>query len=394
MNNARHYENPVLFTSAGRIGVIEADGTSEKYFDFGVPGQASWGIGSVFKDNKKIVLMSYEDTTISKMVAGLVISHVWIYDLSDGTIEEILTEGRTSNYIGCAGIMDDGRILWTEWIEGENRLFISGLSGKGRYELTTKGGGFVYGIRLSPDSRRVSFHITCSDDPKYGIGPYSINTIGTDGSNRTFVAGRPGHICFEPVWSPDGEWLAYVDCYEEKDSAHFAADICLGRPDGSEHRSVTENQSNWFGTSYGTEKNRGNGSNGTLWSPDGKELIYTRLIPGSHADFYFDAGLPNHEEHVYKPELARGGTQICLINPFTYEIKELTEKQEGKWECHACYSQGGTHIIYRRSHVGNGSELWIMEKDGKNQRLLTKGYENKGLWGYGFANNRLEIIKN
>jgi hypothetical protein len=399
MKDNKYYMDPVMFTSAGKLGVIGADGTCEKYFDFDITGQASWGAGPAFGDGRRIILASYEDTTISKAVAGEVKSHAWIYDLTDGSIKEILDKDRTAKYIGCCGIIDDNKIVWTELADGENRLFISDLEGNGKYELTSGDEGFIYGVHLSPDRERISFHITGSKKAEnnrknaFRTGPYAINTIKTDGTVRTLVADCAGHIYFDPVWSPDGQWLAYVDCFEEEDKAHFAADLCIGRPDGSEHRVVTHGQRNWFGTSYGSKNNRGGGSNTTRWSPDGRTLLYTRIASGSHADCSYDPHLPDHEELVYMPGMARGGTQICTADPFTGNIIELTDLQEGKWEHHAGYTQDGSEIFYRRSIVGYDSELWIMKNDGSDRRLLTRGYGNKGAWGYAYTGNQLKIRK-
>ncbi len=391
------YHNPILLTSAGKIGAIDADGSGERYFDFGVPGQASWGVGPVFADGQRIVLVSYEETAIQKMVAGEILTHVWIYSFSDGSLREILDQDRLAPFIGCAGILGEDRFLMTALIAGENRLFLASLDGNDKFEITAEGEGFVYGIHLSPDQKRISYHITGSKKAEkrrthaFRPGPYAINVIGVDRTGRVLVAGQQDHLYFDPLWSPDGEWLAYVDCLEAKDPAHFAADLCIGRPDGSQQRVVTQGQSHWFGTSYGTPGNRGGGSNTSQWSPDGKTLLYTRLLPGSHADCFYDASLPDHEELVYRPELARGGAQLCTLNPFTGEVTELTAKEEGKWEHHANFSQDGSLIVYGKAYVAQDSELWIMEKDGLNQRLLTRGVENRGAWGYGLGIRPLKI---
>jgi hypothetical protein len=382
------YTNPILLTSAGKIGVINADGSGEQYFDFGVPGQASWGLGPAFPDGERIILVSYEENSIQKIVVGDLLTHIWIYHFPTGSIQEILDRHRPARFTGCAGILGNDRYLLTALIDGENRVFLSNRDGSEKTEITTEGEGFVYGIHLSPDQKRISYHITGTKKAKarrthsFRPGPYAINVIGIDRANRVLVAGQPGHLYFDPVWSPDGEWLAYLDCLAEADPAHFAADLCIGRPDGTEHRVVTEGQSHWFGSSYGSEGNRGGGSNTTQWSPDGRTLLYTRLAPGSHADCYYDARLPDHQELVYRPELARGGTQLCTLDPCTGEITELTTWEDGKWEHHACYTQGGGSLVYGRACVGQDSELWIMEKDGSHERLLTCGFEGRGAWGH------------
>jgi hypothetical protein len=400
----RFYEHPILLTSAGRIGVIEADGSAEKFFDLdeliqpAYTIQASWGMGPVLPDQQRIILTSYEDTTISKLVVGEIDNHLWIYDFLENSLQEILLKERPARSVGCAGIINPNQFLLTALVEGENRLFVCNLKGEIIRELTNPGEGFVYGIHLSPDQRRVAFHITGSKNHTsryhaFRPGPYAINVVNVNGKNRRLVAGQPGHLYFDPVWSPNGEWLAYLDCHEEKDPAHFAADLCICKADGSENRLVTTGQSHWFGTSYGSQNNRGGGSNTTQWSPDGQRLLYTRLMPGSHADCLYDPSRPDHEELVYQPNLAKGGSQLCTINPFTGDVVELTKKEEGKWEHHASYTQDGSHIVYGKAYVSKDSELWIMQQDGRSQRLLTKGIDNRGAWGYGLAGQPVRIPK-
>jgi TolB protein len=346
-----------------------------------------------------MVLTSYEDQTISRVVVGETTTHVWEYDFKSQAIKELLTRNRLASFQVCAGLLDDERLLFSALINGENRLFASNLDGSDRIEITRAGEGFVYGIHLSPDHKRVSYHITASKIASglayhaFRPGPYAINASNVDGGGRVLVAGAPGHLYFNPVWSPKGEWLAYLDCLEESDPAHFAAALCIGKPDGSEHRIASPEQSHWFGTSYGSAGNRGGGSNTTQWSPDGGHLLYTRLMTGSHADCFYDSSRPDHEELVYRPELARGGAYLCLLNPFTGHVTGLTTPEEGKWEHHAAYTQDGAFIAYGKAQVGCDNELWIMEIDGRNQRLLTRGLNGRGAWAIEYLGCRLSIPK-
>jgi hypothetical protein len=161
------------------------------------------------------------------------------------------------------------KLLVTALIDGKNQLFISKQDGSNPEEITQEGEGFVYGIHLNPDHSRVSFHITGSkkaDQQHYHPfrpGLYAINVIGVDCSRHTLVAGQSRHLFLGAAWSPNGAWLAYLDCYEKQDKAHFASDLCLGKPDGSLHQVITQGQSQCLGTSFGTASNRGGGSNTT-----------------------------------------------------------------------------------------------------------------------------------
>jgi Tol biopolymer transport system component len=382
----------IAFSSGPRIGLIDvairSDGDivitgAERRLDFGIPGQARWGLGPVI-DEKRLIVTSYEDGTITNLVNGQVLTHNWIYDLATGVLEEILVKERLAPFQYGSAILPDGRIVVNAMLDGEERIFTTDLDGRNVSALTTAGDGFCYGVRLSPDGERLAFHVTAGKSEKearltwFRPGPYSINSLRVDGTERVLVAGKPGHLYFGPDWSPDGEWLAYLDCHCEEDPPHFWADICIGRSDGSEQRVVTTGQSHWFGTTFGTRERRGGGSNLARWTPDGKYVTYTRVAPGSHPDCEYNPELPDHRECVYRPELARGGSQVCLLEPFKGEVIEVTGFEENRWDFRPVFSPDGQYIVFTRARVGQPSELWVSDVRGKSQRLLSRGWDGYG----------------
>jgi TolB protein len=127
------------------------------------------------------------------------------------------------------------------------------------------------------------------------------------------------------------------------------------------------------------------------WAPDSNTLLYTEFLPGSHPDCYHDPSLPSHEDLVYAPELAKGGTHLCVIDPFSGMCRELTQKEEGKWEHHAVFSPDGSYIYFSRAYTGGDNELWAMGRDGGGQHLLTKGYEGRGAVIYEHTDIKLKI---
>lgn len=375
----------ITFTSSNKIGVVNEDGTGERYLDFPVPGQTRWAFGPLFSDGRRIMVTSYEDMTISKLVMGNVMTHTWIYDWVSGSLKEMLTHGRLAAFMYCHSILPgEQRVVVNAALNGEERIFSMELDGGNPVELTKAGEGFCYGVTLAPAGDRLAFHVTgskltgLSQPLWFRPGPYSINTLGVDGKSRTLVIGEPGHLYFGPVWSPNGRWLVYLDCHCDVDPAHFWADLCVGRADGSEHRLITAGQRQWFGTTFGTKENRGGGSNISQWTPDGQSVLYTRVAPGSHPDCEFHAELPDHCECVYNPAVARGGSQLCLLNPFTGELKEITLFEEHCWDFRASCSADGKKIVFTRARVDQGSELWVADIDGQNQRLLSRGLDQKG----------------
>lgn len=369
----------ITFASQGRIGLINPDGTGERYLDFDVPNQVMWQFGPQFSDGRRIILHSYED---AKTWRGNVQSHIWIYDLHSETINEIATKNRLASFVVCPVILPgEERIVANPVINGEQRVFTMNLDGTDQQEVTHRGDGFAYGVTLSPDGTRLAFHIT----------PYNIWTVDLDGQNRVIVASQTNHLYFGPVWSPNGQWLAYQDCYPPTDPGHDWADLCIGRPDGSEHRVVTEGRRHWFGTSYGSPETRGGGSNVTQWSPDGSWLTYSRALPNSQTAWQYQPQRPDtdHFNRDYIPEEARGGTEICLLNPFTGEIKQLTTSpilggagggwnEPPLWDFRTQWSPDGSKILFSRVGTGCPCEVWVMDADGSNQHFLTRGYNDMG----------------
>lgn len=359
----------ITFQSRGRIGLIRPDGSGERYLEFDVPGQASWQTGAQFADGRRILLHSFES---ERTWEGTIQSHVWEYDLAEGRLgRELFTRDRLAPFVVCPLLLPgEERAVIGPIIDKEQRVYTAALDGTDPRPVTRPGDGFAYGVSLSPAGDRLAFHIT----------PYRIWTVDLGGNDRRTVADQDGHLYFGPVWSPDGRWLAYLDCHAPEDPGHDWADLCLGAADGSEHRVVTEGTRHWFGTSYGTPETRGGGSNMTAWAPAGRRITYTRTAPGSRTAWEFQPQRPDtdHFNRDYLPEQARGGSQLCLLEPFTGAITELTPLVEKTWDFRASWSPDGRMMVFTRARIGEPSEVWTMNTDGTGPRLLTRGHAGLG----------------
>ena len=335
------------------LGLIKPDGTAERYPDFGQPTQRSWGFGPQFSDGRRIFLASYEDTNITKVRSGKVVTHDWIYDLQTGDLTAALEKNRPADQLRpYALVSGDQRIIETAYIGNEERIFIKDLDGGNPLELTVAGGGFHYGLELSHNASRLACHVTGGTPSFYNPGMYSINVFDLASRKRTLIAGQPEHLMFGPHWSPDDTQLVYLDCHAAKDPVHFRAALAVGRADGTEHRVITPGQTHWFGTPFG--------SNMSEWSPDGQTVTYTRLQENSTRD------------------ISVGGSQLCLLNPTTGQITELTPAVEGIWDYRATWAPDGTKIAFARTRLGQPRELWIMNSDGSDPKRITDGYLHKG----------------
>jgi TolB protein len=143
---------------------------------------------------------------------------------------------------------------------------------------------------------------------------------------------------------------------------------------------VTEGQRHWFGTSFGGPDTRGSGSNVPQWSPRENVCTFTRALPDSRTAWQYvtDRLDTDHFNRSYHPELARGGTEICLLDPTSGEVTRLTHSDPPVWDFRTAWSHDAERIAFCRAAVGEASELCVMGADGSDVRRLTRGNEGLG----------------
>jgi Tol biopolymer transport system component len=367
-----------FFTSRGRAALVNADGSGLRYFDFDRPGQATWQVGGTFADGRRVLFLSMEprrdgpgrpfDEYYTQTP-----THLWVHDLESGSLEEVCTKERLAPFVTPALLLGDDRLLVQVVRKKVGQVFSVRLDGTDAREFTRAGEGLPYGLSLSPDGKRVAFHLA-------GPEGYQVWTSDTEGRDRVRVAARPGHLYFGTSWSPDGRWVLYVDCLPAEDPGHDWADVCIGRADGSGHRVLTGGQAMWFAATYGDPKTRGGGSNVPAWARDGS-IVFPRRLPGSKVPWEFQPNRPDHDHfnRDYKPDLARGGTEICRLDPRDGRVTALTSSRPPVWDFRASESPDGRYIAFCRAETGGAPAIWVMDADGGNPpRLITRGVDGLG----------------
>ena len=367
----------LFFTSQGKTALVHADGTGLRYFNFDKPGQAIWQPGPMFPDGRRVLFLSMEPRRDGpgrsfEEYYTQTPTHLWVHNLESGSLEEVCTKDRLAPFVTPALLLEDNRILVQVVRKQVGQIFSVRLDGTDAREFTQAGEGLPYGLSLSPDGRRVAFHLASPQG-------YQVWTSDIDGSKRVRVAAQPGHLYFGTSWSPDGRWILYVDCIPRDDPGHDWADVCIGRADGSEHRVLMSGQAMWFAATYGDPQTRGGGSNVPAWTRDGN-ILFPRRLPGSKVPWEFQAQRPDvdHFNRDYKPELARGGTEICRLDPRDGRLTALTHSDPPAWDFRASESSDGKHVAFCRATTGGPPAIWVMDTDGKHPRPITRGIDDRG----------------
>ncbi|HEY4309191.1 MAG TPA: hypothetical protein VGN12_07035 [Pirellulales bacterium] len=368
----------LFFTSQGKTAVIRADGSDLKWLEFEVPNQATWQPGSSFPDGRRTVMLSMEPRRDGpgrpfEEYYTQTPTHIWIYNLDTGSLDEICNRDRLAPFETPALLVSDNRILVQVVKNKVGQIVSMNLDGTDARDFTHGGEGLPYGLSLSPDGRRVAFHLA-------GPQGYQVWTSDTDGTNRVQIAGHPDHLYFGTSWSPDGKWILYVDCHYKNEPGHDWADVCIGSATGGEHRVLTEGQPMWFAATYGDTTSRGSGSNLPAWTHDGC-ILYPRRTEGARIAWPYRVGQPDldHFNRDYKSEDARGGTEIFRLDPRNGQSTALTHSDPAVWDFRASESSDGRYIIFCRAATGAAPTLWVMDAEGHNAKEISKGRDDRGL---------------
>ena len=367
----------LLFTSQGKSARINLDGSGLQYFTFAVPNQATWQPGPIFPDGKRLIFLSMEPRRdgpgkpFDEYYAQTP-THLWVHDLATGGLREICTKERRAVFATPALLLDEDRLLIQVVRDKVGQIYSVRLDGSDAREFTRAGEGLPYGLSLSPDKQRVAFHLASPTG-------YQVWTSDVNGEQRQLIVADPEHLYFGTSWSPDSQWVLYVDCHYREDPGHDWADVCVGKADGSEHRVLTTGQAMWFAATYGNRETRGGGSNLPAWTHEGK-ILFPRRHPHSKVAWQYQPNRPDvdHFNRDYKPELARGGTEIRRLDPRDGSYESLTRNEPGVWDFRAIESPDGRWIAFCRAAIGHAPALWIMESDGSHPCQLTRGWRDRG----------------
>ena len=165
---------------------------------------------------------------------------------------------------------------------------------------------------FSPDGKKILY-----DKYNYNRGQVDIWIMDSNGKNRVQLT-RSG--AKEPIFSPDGKWIAFVSTRQKKYGIWIMSADCKIK------RHLTTRI---------TDQN-------PSWSPDGKKILYTTFSNGDYAIWQIDKN---------------GGNKIQV---------------SGNGEYSPSYSPDGKYIVYVKD-----LSIWKMKADGTGRKLLAEENEDR-----------------
>ena len=174
-----------------------------------------------------------------------------------------------------------------------------------------------------------------------GIFHNSIMVVSPDGADRRIVFDDPKQNAVAPVWSPDGDRIAFgLGRYNEGTRVGALSHVAVINADGSGLRLLTER----------TPGNHGFPS----WSPDGRKIVYGR----------------------------RTGRRRVLSSSMSRA--ETAPRSSGAWtDTFPAWSPRGDRILFTSDRDGDW-ELYTMRPDGSDLKRLTRspGNDAHATWSF------------
>lgn len=210
-----------------------------------------------------------------------------------------------------------GTILFTSNRESWDDCYAMNADGSNVRRLTTF--GFCYDAHFSPDGTKIVFTHQENADALPDIW-----VMNADGSNARNLTNSTDNLEEFPVFSPDGSKIAYLFGWPG------GFEIYVMNADGSDRKPLTARQFDLT----------------PAWSPDGSKIAFTRLKPGGVEIFTVPAG---------------GGEPTQIIS------------SSGRVNVSPVWSPDGKQIAFSAIQSGGQWQIYIMNADGSNQRVVVPG---------------------
>jgi eukaryotic-like serine/threonine-protein kinase len=250
----------------------------------------------------------------------------------------------------------DGTRIAFSVLGNPSTLYVMNADGHNQLKLTDKINALP-AFAWAPDGKKIAYSTNYE-------GNYEIYVINSDPSHQTNLTRHLAEDTW-PQWSPDGKKIAFISNREGKTALYvmnsdgngqrkvlndFTAQAFGWSPDGRRFTFVRKDVDNY--DLFLANADGGNvvclisdaaDKNGPQWSPDGRSVVFNQ----------------NRDGH----------SQLYAIDLESRAIARLSNSQEHEYQ-HS-FSPDGKQIIFTRSR-GRGvqRDIWVMDSDGANPRLV------------------------
>ncbi|MBX7173505.1 MAG: winged helix-turn-helix domain-containing protein [Pyrinomonadaceae bacterium] len=220
------------------------------------------------------------------------------------------------------------------------------------------------GLAISPDGKTLAVIDSDPNKTNFGIFLVDIET----GEKKRLTTPPESASDYEISFSPDGKQLAFLRVFNRQVMELFVIPVSGGEP-----RQLTQDKSV---------------ITGVAWGKDGKNIIIASHREGNQSNLWqipAGGGTPvrivSGEKNVGNPAVSPDGKTIAFVeelrdtNLWQIDYSQTTPKDSkfivsSRAEHSPSYSADGTKIVFASDRTGN-YEIWLADKDGKNQRQLT-----------------------
>ena len=309
-------------------------------------------LSSPIKDKKgSPLIISYFKTTDQMLYIDR--DNIWIAN-ADGSRRKNLTHD-PGNYFQPMWLKGNEKIIF----ELDSDLWIMNRDGSDKKPLTTGKAVVSHESLPSPDGRKVAF---LSKD-----GEIRVVNIEEGRETKIFFPEDPKKsnlgLGSPFAWSPDSNYLLH-----DRLSRGKILDIWMASADGKEKNPLTKNR--WESNDWGFR-----------FSPDGERIayaiegaLYTMNNDGSNKKRVSGDIELNEDKFSFSSDGAKiiflSNYNIWTVNTDGSDLRQLTEGSNSNYPS---WSSDGEKIVFTRSNEEkNSNDLWMMNREGKNQVALTK----------------------
>jgi dipeptidyl aminopeptidase/acylaminoacyl peptidase len=193
---------------------------------------------------------------------------------------------------------------------------------------------FVRDVAISPDGSAIAY--TVALNPTTGRTKNQLWIVESS-SGKSLRLTAENDSGSNPVWSPDGKWIAFDGEVNKKQGLYIV------KPDGNDSRFLAETKSTNSPLTYEGQS--------IEWSPDSKKIAFVSTTPGPETELA--TGDPVViTRYLYKPDYAEGETRFNdnrRRHIFMVDIGsgKVEQKTSGNFEEHSIdWSPDGKEILF------------------------------------------------